>query len=166
MSQRPADIEREINRRRQELSRHIDALNERVRGGVEDARDAFDERVDELVSRAKIDECAEQRPLLTLASAFGVGVLLGAITDPGSSSDSGDRRRGGRRQPGDGALSDLLGALTGALGSSATVAVQDEVRTAIRSVFHGDRPQRARAGDEAATETNGHGGSQVGQQTF
>jgi hypothetical protein len=147
MGKRSADIEREIAEHREAIARKRMRLEDRVRTDVHDARVSVTEEIE---SRTKLGEYARERPLMTLATAFGAGVLLGGLSDGGGESEPrGEQPRtvryhreasGGR----DGMVASLLGSLTGPIGAT----LQDEVRSAIRDIF--GRSDGAGGGDAAA----------------
>jgi hypothetical protein len=150
MGKRSADIEREIAEHRQNITRKRTQLEDRVRTDVHDARVSV---TDEIAERTKLGEYARERPLMTLAAAFGAGVLLGGVTDSGGGG--GKESHDGGREPrtvryrreangsGDGLVASLLGSITGPVGFT----LQDEVRSAIRDVF-------GRDGSSGGTETS------------
>jgi hypothetical protein len=130
MGKTSAELEREIGEHRRRMTWKRDRLEHRVRSGVRDARDAVN---DEVMSRTNINEYAQQRPLTTLAAAFGAGVLLGAVSDGsggGREEYRGDRNHQ-RSEQGSGLLAGMLGTVTGPLGNT----IQDELRLAIRDFF-------------------------------
>jgi hypothetical protein len=145
MGKTSAEIEREIAAHREAVSRKRERLEERVRTDVHDARVAVS---DEVLSRTKIGEYARERPLMTLAAAFGAGVLLGNITDPGAANGPQPAAQRGPRDHGagrDGLLGALLGSVTTPLGG----ALHDEVRDLVRDVFRRDEMSTSTATRES-----------------
>jgi ElaB/YqjD/DUF883 family membrane-anchored ribosome-binding protein len=60
---------------REGLGELADALRDALRGGLEGAREKSKKSVE------TVEQQIEQRPLLSLLAAFGVGVVLGKILD-------------------------------------------------------------------------------------
>jgi hypothetical protein len=147
MGKRSADIEREIAEHRDSIARKRTRLEDRVRTDVHDARVSVTEEIE---SRTKLGDYARERPLMTLATAFGAGVLLGGMSDSGGNNDArGEQPRTVRYRreasgAGDGMVASLLGSLTGPIGAT----LEDEVRSAIRDIF--GRNNGAGEGDTAA----------------
>jgi ElaB/YqjD/DUF883 family membrane-anchored ribosome-binding protein len=128
MGKKPAEIQREIAQQRAFIEQRLHALEDRVSDDVRDAGNAFSSQIGE---RTHINEYADQRPLTTLAGAFGAGILLGMMSDRGKGN--GHRRERGEDRGG-GLFDDLMGAASGAIGGS----VQTEVRQLIRDVLGTD----------------------------
>jgi hypothetical protein len=83
--------------------------------------------------RLHIQQYAEERPFLTLATAFGAGILLGTVTPAVPTPSMPGRSNGNRASSGTGdgsMLAQLLGSATGALSGT----LQDEVRDLVRQV--------------------------------
>jgi len=144
MGKRSDELQREIADYRRRLDAKANRLDERVRSGLRDSRETVDRDVRE---RLQLDKHAEERPFLTLAAAFGAGILLGSVTPsiptPSMPSmSSGDGRsgsrgayRGGRESGtgGNGFLSSIIGSASGALSGT----IEDEVRQLFSQVTGG-----------------------------
>jgi len=129
------ELQREIREYRQRLDQKADRLNERVRSDVRDSRETVDKDVRE---RLHLDQYAEERPLLTLAAAFGTGVLLGSFTPsiPTPSVPSMPGRNGGSGSSGSGGsgmLASLIGSASGALSGT----IEEEVREIFSQISRG-----------------------------
>ena len=130
MGKRSDELRREIDDYRRQLDSKIDRLDERVRSDLRDSRDTVDRDVRD---RLHLDKYAEERPLLTLAVAFGTGILLGSVTPemptPSMPSRSNGSKNNQSGSSGDsGMLSQLVGTATGALGGT----IQQEIRDLIQ----------------------------------
>jgi ElaB/YqjD/DUF883 family membrane-anchored ribosome-binding protein len=77
MGKRSDELQREIADYRGRLDAKVNRLDERVRSDLRDSRETVDRDVRE---RLQLDKYAEERPFLTLATAFGAGILLGSVT--------------------------------------------------------------------------------------
>jgi ElaB/YqjD/DUF883 family membrane-anchored ribosome-binding protein len=130
MAKKPAEIQREIAQQRAAIERRLHALEDRV---VDDVRDAGSAFTSEIGERTRINQYASERPLATVAGAFGAGVVLGMISD--RRKGNGHRQRDGDGDDrGGGLLDEIVGVASGAIGSS----VQTEVRQLIRDVLGTD----------------------------
>lgn len=156
MGKTPDDIEREIAQHRADVTTKVHNLRSRVSDGMESARTNVKEQVTE---RAKVHEYVEQRPVMSLATAFGAGIALGALS--GSISMGGGREStpSPQQQPrtsAAGGLGELIGTLTGTLSGT----LQDELRQSVRTLFNRDDTPSTRtakqngAGARAAPDTD------------
>jgi ElaB/YqjD/DUF883 family membrane-anchored ribosome-binding protein len=155
MGKRSDELQREIREYRQRLDQKADRLNERVRSDVRDSRENVDKNVRE---RLNLDKYAEERPLLTLAAAFGTGVLLGSFTPsvptpsmpsmPSMPGRNGGSARGHSNSGtgGSGMLASLIGSASGALSGT----IEDEVREIFSQISRG-RDDRQSAGRAASS---------------
>ena len=150
MGKRSDELQREIADYRRHLSSRIDDLQERIRSDVRDTGGAVDQNVRE---RLKVTQYAEERPLLSVAAAFGGGVLLGMLTDSGGGGSQqqynngryGMRsRNGGRHESGNGLLASLLGSSTGML----TGTLQEQIRGLFDDVMSDRRQPEDRQAEE------------------
>ena len=133
------ELQREIAQHRERMERRVDDLQNRVKTDVDDASTAVSEKV----SATKISEYVEQRPLTTLAGAFGAGIVLGLATPGGGASsrssgrpqrayDSGYSNGGsGGGGPLDGFLAGLVGNASGMLSGK----LQDEFQSLLDGMF-------------------------------
>lgn len=142
MGKKPAELEREIAEHRRAMSRKRYDLEQRIRADLHDARDAASHEISE---RTRINQYAQERPLATVATAFGVGVLLGAVSDSRGSPRRDYDRRPSRSEyghdydrGGDGLLGGLLAGITAPLGNT----IQDELRTTVREFLRRDDEPR------------------------
>ena len=130
----------------------MDGLQERIRSDVRDTGGAVDQNVRE---RLKVTQYAEERPLLSVAAAFGGGVLLGMLTDSGgggsqqqhsSNGRYGMRSRNGGRQESssNGLLASLLGSSTGML----TGTLQEQIRGLFDEVMSDRRQPEDRQAED------------------
>jgi hypothetical protein len=127
----------------------MDGLQERIRSDVRDTGGAVDQNVRE---RLKVTQYAEERPLLSVAAAFGGGVLLGMLTDSGgggsqqqySNGRYGMRSSGRRQESGNGLLASLLGSSTGML----TGTLQEQIRGLFDEVMSDRRQPEDRQAQE------------------
>jgi hypothetical protein len=137
MGKKPAELEREIREHRAAIDRKIAALDDRVRTDVKDAGASLSSRIEE---RAHVKQYAEERPLATVLGAFGTGVALGMVSNRRGHSPT--RRNaydwGNGRNRG-GMFDELLGAASGAIGTS----MRGEVRDLVRQIFGADQPSDA-----------------------
>jgi hypothetical protein len=142
------ELQREIRDYRQQLDEKADRLNVGLRSDVRDSRETVDKNLRE---RLQLEKYADERPLLTLAAAFGTGVLLGSFTPdvPMPSMPSMPGRDGGSSQQnssgsgGSGMLASLIGSASGALSGT----IEDEVREIFSQVTRGRRDQEGSNGD-------------------
>jgi hypothetical protein len=139
MGKRSDELQREIADYRRRLDAKANRLDERVRSDLRDSRETVDRDVRE---RLQLDKYAEERPFLTLAAAFGAGILLGSVTPSMPSMSSGDGRTGSRGAyrggsesgtGGNGFLSSIIGSASGALSGT----IEDEVRQLFSQVTGG-----------------------------
>ena len=72
MGKRSDELQREIAEYRQRLDAKVDRLDDRVRSDLRDSRETVDQDVRQ---RLHLDKYADARPLLTVAVAFGTGVV-------------------------------------------------------------------------------------------
>lgn len=127
-------LERELREHRDEMTRKQEALRERVREDIHDARRSV---TDEISQRTKLHEYAEEHPLATVAAAFGTGIALGSFTGGGGNSDQPTKRwqeSSGASNGGAGLLGGLLGGVAGPVAGT----IQDEIRTLLRDVIGRD----------------------------
>ena len=139
MGKSPDEIEREIARRREWLSQRIGSLQERVdddinsmKSGVRDrAKGAANTTKDSVDVRSKVEE----HPLTMVVGAFGVGVLLGVMSDSagGAEDELHERRFGSNGRRDDGFLSEIAGSIMGFASST----VRDELRQVVRDSMSG-----------------------------
>lgn len=150
MGKKSDELRREITEYRQQLDARANRLEQRVRNDVRDSRETADQ---DLRERLHIDKYAEERPFLTLAVAFGAGMVLGAVTPNPPMPSVGKSKSGSGRGQSSGSnggmLSSLMGTATGSLSST----LSDEVRELFRQAT-GERssPQ------SAASDTSGSSG--------
>ena len=163
MPKRSDQLESEIAQRRQQIASRVQKLDQRVRDDIGDTKSAIGDGVGNLADRTRLTDQVEQRPLLAVASALGIGIALGAITDPGDRRDEAaaeHRKPAAANRPG--VFGDLIGAALSSMTSTAGGAIQDEVRAAIQRLFRGDVPGRSTQDDARrnasfdAGERNGH----------
>lgn len=152
MGKKSDELRREITEYRQQLDARANRLEERVRNDVRDSRETADQ---DLRERLHIDKYAEERPFLTLAVAFGAGMVLGAVTPNPPMPSMGKSKNGGQSQSSSssnsGMLSSLLGTATGSLSST----LSDEVR----ELFRQATGERNSAGSSASSESSGSTGA-------
>jgi ElaB/YqjD/DUF883 family membrane-anchored ribosome-binding protein len=129
MGKKPDQIEREIREQRDAISARISGLQERVQKDVESVKTEAQSRANSVKDQAKeslnLDAQVQDHPLASLAGAFGVGVVLGVLSDSGDAAmDYGARsaRRSGS----------VLTGLASSLWGMAGAGVQDEIRSALR----------------------------------
>lgn len=110
-----------------------------------DARESRETVREDVRQRLPVETYAEERPLLTLAAAFGTGVLLGSFTPDVSmpsmpGRNGGSARQGSSGTGGSGMLASLIGSASGALSGT----IEDEVRQIFSQVTGGrsDRDER------------------------
>jgi hypothetical protein len=149
MGKRSDELQREIREYRQRLDEKADRLSERVRSDVRDSRETVDK---DLRERLQLEKYADERPLLTLAAAFGTGVLLGSCTPsaptpsmpsmPGR--DGGSSRRDSADSGGGGMLASLIGSASGALSGT----IEEEVREIFSQVTRGRGNEEQRSNGE------------------
>jgi ElaB/YqjD/DUF883 family membrane-anchored ribosome-binding protein len=151
MGKRSDELQREIADYRGRLDAKVNRLDERVRSDLRDSRETVDRDVRE---RLQLDKYAEERPFLTLATAFGAGILLGSVTPsiptpsmPSMSSRDGrgpSRNSGGNESGtgGSGFLSTIVGSASGALSGT----IEEEVRQLFSQVTGG----REKSSDEGS----------------
>ena len=115
-----------------------------------DARDSRETVDKDLRERLQLEKFADERPLLTLAAAFGTGVLLGSFTPsvpmpsmpsmPGRDGSS----RGSTGTGGSGMLASLIGSASGALSGT----IEEEVREIFSQVTRGRSDHEPRSNAE------------------
>jgi len=140
MGKRSDELQREIADYRRQLDAKANRLDERVRSDLRDSRENVDKDVRE---RLHLDKYANERPFLTLATAFGAGILLGTVTPAvptpsmpsmgRGSSDGASGRSSGTGGGGNGFLSSIMGSASGALSGT----IEDEVRNLFSQVTGG-----------------------------
>lgn len=143
------ELQREIREYRDRLDEKASRLNERMRSDVRDSRETVDK---DLRERLQLEKYADERPLLTLAAAFGTGVLLGSFTPsmptpsmpsmPGR--DGGSSRGGSSGSGGSGMLSTLISSASGALSGT----IEEEVRGIFSQVTRGRGNDEQRSDSE------------------
>ncbi len=102
MGKSAAQIEDDIQRQRWQLTRRLDALEDRVRDDVASVRDGVQERVDRATDKVHetaattkgSDTPVAKHPFTLSAASFGAGAALGWI----SGGESDRRGRGHRRR--------------------------------------------------------------------
>lgn len=139
MAKNPDDVEREIEEQRQAIGRKLDRLQDRIEDDFEGVKHGFGEGTSTIRDQAKqvFDFEAQVRdyPLVSLAGALGVGVLIGLVTDSGGGNGNRrddywtDRDHGRDRNRESGILGGAMGSLGGIFGS----VIQDEVRQMLES---------------------------------
>jgi ElaB/YqjD/DUF883 family membrane-anchored ribosome-binding protein len=161
MGKRSDELRSEIDALRRQLDSKIDRLDERVRSDFRDSRETIDRDVRD---RLHIQEYAEERPFLTLATAFGAGILLGTVTPAVPTPSMPGRRNGSRNDSqsgssgGDaGIMAQLLGSATGALSGT----LQDEVRDLFRQVTGSRDAQPERRSEFAESSEQRTGASSL-----
>jgi ElaB/YqjD/DUF883 family membrane-anchored ribosome-binding protein len=146
MGKRSDELRREIADYRRRLDAKVNRLDERVRSDLQESRETVDRDMRE---RLQLDKYAEERPFLTMAAAFGAGILLGSLTPsipmPSMSSRDGrgPSRNGGASESGTGGggfLASIIGSASGALSGT----IEDEVRQLFSQVTGG----REKASDD------------------
>ncbi|MEX0749723.1 MAG: hypothetical protein WD359_02860 [Dehalococcoidia bacterium] len=154
MGKRSDELQREIADYRQRLDARVNRIDERVRSDVRDSRETVDQ---DLRDRLHLDKYAEERPFLTLAAAFGAGILLGSTTPAvptpslpsfsGRDSQDGRGSRGGASGTGSmGFLASIVGSASGALSGT----IEDEVRQLFSQVTGGREASRASTRGESS----------------
>jgi ElaB/YqjD/DUF883 family membrane-anchored ribosome-binding protein len=130
VDKKPDQIEREIREQREAITSRISALQERVRKDVDSVKTEAQDRAAGLKNQASqslnLDTQVQEHPLASLAGAFGVGVVLGVLSDSGGPSAANFGAQTAGR--GGSALGDLASSLWGMAGAG----VQDEIRAALR----------------------------------
>jgi hypothetical protein len=117
----------------------MEKLDRRVRDDIDGTKSAIGNGVAEFADRRKLSEEVGRRPLLAVASALGIGIALGAISDRGAHAQPKGSDRGREAvSSGGGVFSDLIGAALGSMTSTAGGAINDEVHGAIQRLFRGD----------------------------
>ena len=141
MGRNPDEIEREIARRRAEMTARIQGVQARVRDDVTSLKQTAEEQTSEAVNqtKAKLDFSgqARERPYTMLAGALGLGVVLGAASEgiPGVSGSPQNGSRSASQSSSDNGSSGMLGGLvTSMLGPTADT-VRDELRELVREGF-------------------------------
>lgn len=140
MGKKPDEIEREIAQHREAIGRKLGELKARVRDDATELRAVAGE---DLAERTGLRQQAEQRPLVTVGAALGVGMVAGAISggrraakEPAQRTPSNlARAQSPADSPPAGAkdsvIAELLGTITGGLSTT----LQDELRQALRDLF-------------------------------
>jgi len=129
MAQKPDEIDRDIEARRQLLHARVRELRGRAQGDVHAMQGAVKDRVDSYTG--KVDDVREralgqvdQHPYMSLAGGFGLGFALGIATPELSlSGASSDSHKGGDEED-----KGLLGSVFGALMGVTTGQIMQEVR--------------------------------------
>lgn len=143
MGKTPDQLQREIADCRSRIETKIDSLDRRVRT---DVRETGSDIASQLKERVPVRDYAEKRPMTTLASAFGIGVLLGIFTDnKRMSSAAGGLKGAGRR--GGSLIDEVMSGASSTLG----ISVQDEVRELVRQFTGNNAPQGKEAPASASS---------------
>jgi len=90
MGQKSAAIEQEIRDKREMISRRVDGVEERGGDDIQEVKS----RVQKLTRDSPVGKAAEKQPLLTVAGAVGVGVLLGMASGKVHLPGRSDKRQG------------------------------------------------------------------------
>jgi ElaB/YqjD/DUF883 family membrane-anchored ribosome-binding protein len=144
MAKKPDDIQREIAELRESIDRKLDRVQGRVK---DDVQDFSSNAWDEFQARTRINEYVDRRPMTTVASAFGVGVLLGILSEGVPMGGNSDResydesrmysRRNGRRQSQGGIVNNVVGTASGVLSGK----LGDELQQLMRQVLGEEEPR-------------------------
>ncbi len=143
MGKKPDEIQRDIARHRASMNDKAEELRERVHRDVTDARTAVQDRLGE---HSNLSAFVEKRPLVTVASALGAGLVAGAVTGRGARSKDHATRTNAGGTSGGGFLAEALSAITGNVGST----LQGELRQAVHDLFERDS-RAATAGSQPRT---------------
>ncbi|HXH21793.1 MAG TPA: hypothetical protein VNN10_07170 [Dehalococcoidia bacterium] len=153
MGRGPDQLEHQIREHREAISRRIDGLQKRVQDDLDRVSAESRMRADEAVGGARqafdVESRVRERPMTTLAGAFGAGVLLGIVTD----NANGGRQEAPRYQPA--AQRDegsLLGGFAGSLWALLGPGLQEEIRESLRNAVRSLTGREARREPERATD--------------
>ncbi|HEY7268876.1 MAG TPA: hypothetical protein VH951_03535 [Dehalococcoidia bacterium] len=154
MAKSPDEIEREIKQRREFISQHIGAVQERVlndvgsfKSGVKDSarRGAGNAR-----EGADVRKQVERHPMSMVAGAFGTGVALGIASGSRSNGHRATEPEPPPRRSE--SRAGILDSLAAAFMDRAGGTVQDELRQVLREGLNGfmgrDSPEPQRAAGE------------------
>ena len=144
MGKKPDQIENEIRQHRAEMTRRMDALQERIQDQVATTRDDTKARVSGAMGEArtalKPDTLMQERPLSALAGALGVGVLLGVVSEGFGSGGGGRQEQRFSESRSNGSGAGLAGLLTYIAGPAAQTA-QNELQQLVREGFDSIKSQ-------------------------
>jgi ElaB/YqjD/DUF883 family membrane-anchored ribosome-binding protein len=160
MAQKPDEIERDIEARRQVLHARVREMRERAQGDVDTMRGAVKDRVDTYTGKVddvkeKALEQVDEHPFLSLAGGFGLGFALGIAAPDlslGRPASNGHGGNGNNARDDDekgilgSALGSLMGVVTGQLMQEVRGKVQEQVSDLVHSGPEKDRqPAQTRA---------------------
>jgi ElaB/YqjD/DUF883 family membrane-anchored ribosome-binding protein len=148
MGKKPDEIENEIRTYREAITRRMDDLQRRVQDDLQSVRQEAKDRASTAVGGTKdalkvdnlndsMRSLMEEHALSSVAAALGVGVVLGMVSE-GGSSDGAERSEGrpgyryetngSRRNGGRSGLTSMLASFVGPAASTAQNELQDLVR--------------------------------------
>jgi ElaB/YqjD/DUF883 family membrane-anchored ribosome-binding protein len=176
MGKDPAELDRQIEQQRQQITRRLDDLQGRIRKDVSSVRDEAKGRASNMAGEAKtyvdFQTQMRERPALTMAGALGVGVLLGVLSESLTASDSsytGAPRYAYEPPARPSALTSAFNDLAGSIFGPATSTFRDELRDLVQEGFtsvkrslkgegtEGDRPDlNMQPQDESLVEGSRH----------
>jgi hypothetical protein len=109
MGKRPAEIEREIEQQREQISQRISEIRQRGSDDVDELTSRFGDTLNTTV----VKQTVEERPMLTVAGALALGVALGMASESVSLRGLVGKSDQGYRRPAPGGVGDgLMGSLS------------------------------------------------------
>jgi hypothetical protein len=138
MAKKSDEIERDLALKRQQLRAKTEHFRQRLRSDTESVKSA-PKRVIGRSNGESVNigmpfglyEQVSGHPLTSVATGFGLGVALGVITDPGSSSRNG--KSSSSEDSGSGILGTAMSLVSGVAGAT----LQDEAKKFPRNQFEG-----------------------------